>query len=131
MIVMCASVELERRHYPELFNHPGEMVAPTTTKQTCAGRKHIPHGYGDDHDFVPHGRYVREEHVERYCLSLHATQYEQNMFIEIFQQSDFDEIYFIICLSNKGSFSVSSFPTFSTMGTPRCMVSCPISHNCH
>ena len=74
MVIMCALVELERRHFPELFNQPGEMVAPTT-KKTCVGRKHIPHGYGDDDDFVPHGRYVREEHVERYCLSQHATQH--------------------------------------------------------
>ncbi|KAI0241095.1 hypothetical protein LSAT2_001753 [Lamellibrachia satsuma] len=56
--------ELERRHFPELFNRPGKVATPKTRK-TGVGRKHIPHGYGDDLEFIPHGRHVREEHEER------------------------------------------------------------------
>ena len=50
--------ELERRHYPHLDNR----VSKSADKPRA--RRYIPHGYGEDYEFIPHSKHIEPNYSE-------------------------------------------------------------------
>lgn len=50
--------ERERRHYPGLDNEQSKSA------DKPRARKYIPHGYGEDYEFVPHNRHINPRYTE-------------------------------------------------------------------
>ena len=50
--------ERERKHFPKLSNR---QSVPT---YRARGRRYIPHGYGDDYEFIPHPEHIEPAYTE-------------------------------------------------------------------
>lgn len=65
--MMTSCTEQEKRHYPSIHNQASQ------SEFRAHGRRYLPHGYGDDLDFVPVYPHIEPRHKSYVCSAAIAT----------------------------------------------------------